>query len=65
MVKSAKAVMQDRSMALNSLQVARAEVDAKRTKLAKLRGTPGIKVCRASRSSSHHHFCGKSRRRCI
>ncbi len=44
MVKSAKAVMQDRSTALNALQDARGEVDAKRTKLAKLRGTPGIKV---------------------
>lgn len=45
MVKSTKAVMQDRSAALSLLQVARAEVDAKRAKLAKLRGTPGIKVC--------------------
>ncbi len=44
MVKSAKAVMADRSLALHALQQARADVDAKRTKLAKLRGTPGIKV---------------------
>ena len=45
MVKSAKAVMADRSLALGTLQSARSDVDAKRTKLAKLRGTPGIKVC--------------------
>ena len=44
MVKSAKAVMADRSLALGTLQSARSDVDAKRTKLAKLRGTPGIKV---------------------
>ena len=44
MVKSAKAVMADRSLALGALQQSRADVDAKRTKLAKLRGTPGIKV---------------------
>ena len=44
MVKSAKAVMADRSLALGTLQNARSDVDAKRTKLAKLRGTPGIKV---------------------
>ncbi|KAK9806881.1 hypothetical protein WJX72_006093 [[Myrmecia] bisecta] len=43
MVKSAKAVMADRSNALAALQQARADVDSKRTKLAKLRGTPGIK----------------------
>ncbi|EIE27299.1 Vps5-domain-containing protein [Coccomyxa subellipsoidea C-169] len=43
MVRSAKAVMADRSLALGALQQARADVDAKRTKLAKLRGTPGIK----------------------
>ena len=44
MVKSAKAVMADRSLALSTLQSARSDVDGKRTKLAKLRGTPGIKV---------------------
>lgn len=44
MVKSAKAVMADRSLALSTLQSARSDVDAKRTKLAKLRGTPGIKA---------------------
>ena len=43
-VKSARAVMVDRSQALTALQQARIDVDAKRTKLAKLRGTPGIKV---------------------
>ena len=45
MVKSAKAVMADRSLALGTLQSARSDVDARRTKLAKLRGTPGIRVC--------------------
>ncbi len=44
MVKSAKAVMADRSLALSTLQSARSDMDGKRTKLAKLRGTPGIKV---------------------
>ena len=43
-MKSVKAVMADRSLALSTLQSARSDVDAKRTKLAKLRGTPGIKV---------------------
>jgi hypothetical protein len=43
-VRGAKAVMGDRAAALGALQQARAEVDAKRTKLAKLRGTPGIKA---------------------
>ena len=43
-VRAAKAVMADRSHALATLQHARGEVDAKRTKLAKLRGTPGIKA---------------------
>lgn len=47
MVKSAKSVMADRSLALSTLQSARSDVDAKRTKLAKLRGTPGIKACPA------------------
>lgn len=42
-VKSAKSVMTDRSTALGLLQQARFDVDAKRTKLAKLRGTAGIK----------------------
>lgn len=42
-VKSAKSVMTDRSTALGLLQQARFEVDTKRTKLAKLRGTAGIK----------------------
>jgi len=51
MVRSAKAVMADRSLALGALQQARADVDSKRTKLAKLRGTPGIKVLLACRSA--------------
>lgn len=51
MVKSAKAVMADRSLALSTLQGARSDVDSKRTKLAKLRGTPGIRVWIVS---SHH-----------
>ena len=45
-MRSAKAVMGDRSAALAALQAARAEVDSRRTKLAKLRGTPGIKARR-------------------
>ena len=36
--------MADRSTALAALHVARAEVDAKRSKLNKLRGIPGIRV---------------------
>ena len=44
MVKSAKAVMADRSLALSTLKSARSDLDGKRTKLTKLRGTPGIKV---------------------
>ena len=43
-VRGAKGVMGDRSAALAALQAARAEVDGRRTKLAKLRGTPGIKA---------------------
>lgn len=42
-VKAAKATMADRSTALAALTQARADVDTRRTKLAKLRGTPGIK----------------------
>lgn len=55
MVKSAKAVMADRSLALSTLQSARSDVDAKRTKLAKLRGTPGIKACPALHPCSLGH----------
>ena len=44
LVKSAKATMSDRSLALAALQHARGDVDAKRTNLMKLRGTPGIRV---------------------
>lgn len=44
LVKSCKATMADRALALGSLQTARADVAAKRSKLMKLRGTPGIRV---------------------
>ena len=62
MVKSAKAVMADRSLALGTLQSARSDVDAKRTKLAKLRGTPGIKVCSLAfqHAFSHRHCLQES-----
>ena len=43
-VKAAQAVMADRGAALATVQQARAEVDAKRAKLTKLRGVAGIKV---------------------
>ena len=43
-MKSCKATMADRALALGSLQTARADVAAKRSKLMKLRGTPGIRV---------------------
>lgn len=42
-VKAVKKVVADRSAALVAFQQARGEVDSRRTKLAKLRGTPGIK----------------------
>ena len=44
MTKSAKATMADRGLALASLHTARSEVAHKRSKLHKLRGTPGIRV---------------------
>lgn len=44
LVKSCKATMADRALALGALQTARADVAAKRSKLMKLRGTPGIRV---------------------
>ena len=43
-VKAAQAVMADRGAALAAVQQARAEVDAKRGRLTKLRGVAGIKV---------------------
>eukprot|EP00884_Botryococcus_braunii_P014863 jgi/Botrbrau1/23378/Bobra.0051s0029.1 len=43
MVKSAKAVIADRATALSNLQAAKQDVDARRSKLTKLRGTPGNK----------------------
>ena len=43
-IKSAQAVMADRGAALAAVQQARADVDAKRGKLTKLRGVAGIKV---------------------
>jgi len=44
LVKSARVTMADRSVALASLQAARGEVEGRRAKLMKLRGTPGIRV---------------------
>lgn len=52
MVKAVKKVVGDRSAALAAHAAARADVDARRGKLAKLRGTPGIreeKVAEAER----------------
>ena len=52
MVKAARKVMVDRSATLSAYQQARGEVDARRMRLAKLRGTPGIreeKVAEAER----------------
>lgn len=43
MMKSVKAVMVDRTTALSVLQQAKSELDAKRVRLNKLSGTPGIK----------------------
>lgn len=43
MMKSVRAVMVDRTNALSMLQQAKADLDAKRVKMNKLRGTPGIK----------------------
>ena len=45
-MKSARVTMADRSVALASLQAARGEVEGRRAKLMKLRGTPGIRVRR-------------------
>ncbi|KAL4452515.1 hypothetical protein ABPG75_008177 [Micractinium tetrahymenae] len=42
-VRAVKKVMADRSGALAALQQARSDVDARRQRLAKLRGTPGIR----------------------
>ena len=43
-MKSARVTMADRSVALSALQAARGEVESRRSKLMKLRGTPGIRV---------------------
>jgi sorting nexin-1/2 len=43
LVKSAKATMADRGLALAALHTARSDVAGKRSKLMKLRGTPGIR----------------------
>ena len=51
LVKSARVTMADRSVALAALQAARGEVEGRRSKLMKLRGTPGIRVGRRSTSS--------------
>ena len=53
-MKSCKATMADRALALGALQTARADVAAKRSKLMKLRGTPGIRVrARSSQTTSY------------
>lgn len=44
LVQSAKATMEDRGAALAAAQAARGDVAHKRSKLTKLRGTPGIRV---------------------
>lgn len=41
--KAVKKVCADRSAALQAYQQARGDVDARRTRLAKLRGTPGVR----------------------
>ena len=51
LVKSARVTMADRSVALALLQAARGEVEGRRAKLMKLRGTPGIRVRRWCMSS--------------
>ena len=51
MTKSAKATMADRALALAALHTARGEVAGKRSKLHKLRGTPGIRVRTAEAST--------------
>ena len=50
-MRSARVTMADRSVALSALQAARGEVENRRSKLMKLRGTPGIRVrhCRPTR----------------
>lgn len=56
-VKAVQAVMADRNTALAAVQQARAEVEAKRAKLTKLRGMAGMRVCL-------HSLRLKSSRRC-
>ena len=43
MIKTARKSMADRSAALGVYHAARGEVDARRARLARLRGTPGIR----------------------
>lgn len=43
MMKSVRAVMIDRTNALSVMQQAKSELDTKRVRLSKLRGTPGIR----------------------
>lgn len=42
-LREVKATMEDRSRALSALSQAQADVDAKRSRLTKLRGTPGVR----------------------
>ena len=44
LVRSAKAVMADRSAALSALQHAKVDMETRRGKLLKMRGVPGIKA---------------------
>ena len=44
LVRSAKAVMADRSAALSALQHAKVDMETRRSKLLKMRGVPGIKA---------------------
>ena len=55
MVKAAKKVVGDRSAALAAYAAARGEVDARRGKLAKLRGTPGIREERVAEAERDLH----------
>lgn len=64
---SAKATMADRGTALAAVQAARGEVAAKRSKLSKLRGTPGIRVppSRCAKACFRRDFQLHSRATCF
>lgn len=59
LVKSAKTVMADRSSALQAMHQTRAESDAKRNKLAKLRGVAGIREDKISEAERELHEAGQ------